>query len=277
VQKGWLTRTVGGRKIEHIPCPHPNVAVDLDAPAVGVLHTIEGSIDSGMSVFRRHYAPHFTLDDRQIIQLIPLGFIGAACENHVGGVETNFIVRAQIEVAGRSKTKSWLPDAGTMEALADLMATLERAADIPLTRPFSDQMPPLPWAVMKFSRRNAGKWGKTSGWFGHVEVPENRHWDPGAFRWKEVLDLARTLAASPDDTPNAKRQPAMTKPPRPIPDWFWTWLRWRLGAGEFKRFGPHNMKHRPELPFGGKGQKPIPAWAWNKLGQFTAARQGPHP
>ncbi len=277
MQKGWLKTTVGGRKIEHIPCPNPGISVDLTAPAAGVLHTIEGSLGSGLSVFQSHFAPHFALDGRRIIQLLPLGVIGCACENQSGGVETNRLVRAQIEVAGKSKTKSWLPDPATTEALADLLATLKRAAEIPLKRPFPEKMPPLPWATATFSRRSAGKWGKTAGWFGHVEVPENSHWDPGALQWTKLLPLARKIAAGEGHASTPKRDPGAMKPPSPIPQWYSTWLSWRLGEGKFKRFGPHDMKHRPELPFGGKGQEPIPPWAWTKAGQFVAARRGPHP
>jgi hypothetical protein len=29
MQTGWLKSTVGGRKIEHLPCPSPGGAVDL--------------------------------------------------------------------------------------------------------------------------------------------------------------------------------------------------------------------------------------------------------
>lgn len=75
----------------------------------------------------------------------------------------------------------------------------------------------------------------------------------------------------------AAAKPRVANPPTPIPEWFWTWLKWRLGEGEFKKFGPHDMKNRPELPFGGKGQAPVPPWAWTKAKQFLAARHGPHP
>ena len=146
MQKGFLKTTLGGRQIEHIPCPHPSIPVDLEAPAVGVLHTVEGSLGSGLSVFQNRNAPHFTLDGRRIIQLVPLGMIGLSLRNPAGGVETNPVVRAQIELAGKSNKKSWLPDEPTTAALADLLATLERAAEIPLSRPFAEKMPPLPWA-----------------------------------------------------------------------------------------------------------------------------------
>ncbi|MGZ4333924.1 MAG: hypothetical protein ACXVRJ_06580 [Gaiellaceae bacterium] len=277
MQKGFLTATIGGRQIEHIPCPHPGVPVDPKAPPAGVLHTIEGGLGSGLAVFQQHFAPHFALDGQRIAQLIPLGMIACALENHVGGPETNHLARAQIEVAGSSQQSSWLPDADTTEVLADLLATLERAADIPLTRPFEDKMPALPWATQSFSRRSAGKWGTTSGWFGHVEVPENEHWDPGALQWTKLLARAEEIAGSDSRELTTGRQPRPTKPPKPLPDWYWVWLRWRLGEGEFKEFGPHDMGHRPELPFGGTGQAPVPAWAWQKATAFTAARNTPHP
>jgi hypothetical protein len=547
MQTGWLKTTVGGRKIEHIRCPNPGGSVDMSAPPAGILHTIEGNLESGIGVFRHHFAPHFALDGRQIVQLLPLGVFGCACENRAGGVETNRLARAQIEVAGNSSTKPWLPDPATTNTLADLLATLEQVADIPLKRPFPDAMPPQPWATTTFSRRNAGKWGKTAGWFGHVEVPENcvapetpilcadlswrpaaeletgdeivaftdvpegapmqmpgrrfataalvhnyairkpcfeiaaggrvvtasadhpwlvrrpaprasgagirmawiwvrsdeledgdllaelaepwtgdrswdagwlagildgdgslhrseraekgifwqmivgqrqsrtlerlvdafdergfavtvterprdqgfphrqrffdvkllggraavtrlmgeirpprfweradvrslweggrvdrsvkyvpveeviavgeqpvasietsvgtfitdgflshnSHWDPGAFQWKKVLAAARAISKG-GKAPMISRRSTTSRAPTKPPAWFWTWLRWRLGEGEFESFGPHSAKNRPELPFGGKGQEPIPAWAWHPAQQFVAARKEPH-
>ena len=67
MQRGFLNKTLGGKRIEHIPCPHPHVEVDMSAPPVGVLHTIEGSLGSGLSVFQNRNAPHFALDGRSII------------------------------------------------------------------------------------------------------------------------------------------------------------------------------------------------------------------
>jgi|SRR5215213_1546868 len=272
MQQGWLNKTVGGRTIQHIPCPNPGVPVNLSAPAVGVMHTIEGSLGSGMSVFRRHFAPTFAHDGDRIIQLVPLGMMAAALENRPGGVETNRIVRAQIETAGHSKEDPWLPEDGAADVLADLLATLHHAAEIPLTRPFSEAMPPKPWASDRFPRRHAGKWGKAAGWFGHVEVPENAHWDPGALKWNTVLRKARTFAGADAPTPSkAKAHPRVDAPPDKLPDWYWLWLQWVLGEGEFKRFGPRVEGRRPpEAP------ERIPAWAWTKLGEFTAARNVPH-
>jgi hypothetical protein len=271
MQKGWLTKTIGGRPIEHIPCPNPGAPVDPDAPPTGVLHTVEGSLESGLAVFRQHYASHFILDAGRIVQLVPLGTMAAALENHPGGVETNAITRAQIEVAGNSLQAPWCCDDPTLDVVADLLATLEHTAEIPLTRPFPDELPPPPWAVYGFARRNAGKWGKVAGWYGHIEVPENEHWDPGAFEWTKVMAKAQKLSRGDGPSPRPKPHPAPPKIPKPIPQWFWTWLQWLLGEGEFAGQGPKDPDVRPaDAPL------PIPAWAWVKAGQFTHARKEPH-
>lgn len=269
MKHGWLTKTVGGRTIEHIPCPNPGGTVDEAAPATGVIHTVEGSLDSGLGVFRQHFAPHFVLDGERVIQLVPLGTMAAALENRPGGVETNSITRAQIEVAGHSSEDPWECDEATGEALADLMATLADAAEIPLERPFEDKMPAKPWATTKFVRRGAGKWGHVAGWYGHVEVPENEHWDPGAFEWSKTIARAKALAGGGRSTLDAHPKPG--KAPTPLPDWYWTWLAWLLGEGDFKAFGPRSAGHRPA-----DAPEKIPAWAWVKAGQFTAARNEPH-
>ncbi len=269
MQHGWLTKTVGGHTIEHIPCPNPGGAVDEIAPPMGVLHTIEGSLESGLGVFRVHYAPHFTLDEERIIQLVPLGTMAAALENHPGGVETNSITRAQIEVAGHSNEQPWMCDAPTTKMLADLLATLVGAAGIPLERPFPDEMPPTPWATYDFARRTAGKWGHVPGWYGHVEVPENAHWDCGAFKWSELL--AQANAAGGGAAPNVDPHSSQETAPKPLPDWYWQWLAWLLGEGDFKPFGARSAVHRPAT-----APPKIPAWAWVKAGQFTADRKEPH-
>ena len=268
--KGWLEKTIGGHRIDHVECPHPGL-VNEDAPPAGVMHTIEGSLESGLAVFHQHYAPHFTLDSRRIVQLVPLGYMAAALENRLGGVETNSVVRAQIELAGNSREKPWLPDNGALNLLADLLATLQLAAGIPLHRPYPDAMPPPPWATTSFTRRRDGKWGKVDGWYGHVEVPENEHWDPGALRWSVLLEEAEKIAAADVPAPKPVPHPTPAKQPRHVPAWFWLWLAWRLGE-----------KH-PDKDFRGHALDPawrpasaparIPDWAWAKASAYIAARR----
>lgn len=190
--KPWLAKTSDGKyKIEHIPCPHPDGRVDMRKPPTGVEHTTEGTNWDGLvEEFKQHFAPHFLVAPHRIAQLVPLGYMAAALE-HDGPTETNRYARAQIETVGFSKTSPYSFDAATSETLASLLATLKVEARIPLSRPFPDAMPPQPWATRSFVRRHAGKWGKVGGWYGHVEVPENSHWDPGALRWSLLLDAAK--------------------------------------------------------------------------------------
>ena len=54
-----------------------------------MLHTTEGGWTGSMSVFHRHYAPHFILgkdnEDKSkvhIAQLVPIGNIGSSCRAH---------------------------------------------------------------------------------------------------------------------------------------------------------------------------------------------------
>jgi len=200
--KSWLSKTCDGKyAIQRVPCPGPGGQVDLKRPPAGVMHTTEGPFDSALSVFRKHYAPTFLVGQRKIAQLLPLGAMAAALENRSGGVETNRWARVQIEVAGFSKTTPYLFDAATTDALASLLATLKVEAGIPLARPYPDAMPSQPWATPAFRRRKDGKWGKTAGWFGHVEVPENSHWDPGALRWEALLLKAMQRLPKPKPPP----------------------------------------------------------------------------
>lgn len=201
MQTGWLTRADSYRVEKH-RCPQTAGTVNVNAPATGVLHTTEGSLESALTVFEQHYAPHFLVGvdhagKPRILQLLPLGAAAAALEHRPGTQETNTVVRVQVELVGHSKTAPWLPDPKTLDVLAALLATVATAADIPLKRPYIDAMPPQPWAVATFARRHDGKFGHQAGWFGHVEVPGNDHWDPGALRWSTVLAAARKKLPPP--------------------------------------------------------------------------------
>lgn len=48
--------------------------------------------------------------------------------------------------------------------------------------------------------------------------------------------------------------------PIPLPAWFWPWVRWRRGVGEFAPYGPANPSMRPK-----SAPARISAWAWARL------------
>lgn len=56
--------------------------------------------------------------------------------------------------------------------------------------------------------------------------------------------------------------------PIPLPNWFYTWVAWKLGEGAFKTFGPANPRHRPKnIP------ARIPLRVWTAYGLFLARRK----
>jgi hypothetical protein len=236
MQKGWLAQA-GPYKIEHVPCPDYAGDVDPSAPPKGVLHTTEGGWDGSMAVFRQHYAPHFVVGPGRIAQLLPLGRAAAALE-HNGWPETNRVARVQIEIVGNSKRSTWLPDAKTVDALAWLMAELERVAGVPLAHVAPD--------------RNASAWLRARGWCGHIDVPGNAHWDPGALNWPVLMQHAKARC---DGAALRARKG------------FWAWLTWYLGEGDWKPYGPRNASARPNVP------KRIPSGWWKHLQSFLAARK----
>jgi hypothetical protein len=202
----WLTEAFGYR-IERIAVPHSSERIHPPVPA-GVLHTTEGSWESALSVFRQHYAPTFMVGrDKtghvRIAQFCPLGYMSAALE-HNHAPETNRWATAQIELVAHSSERPWSVGEDVEDALAALMAKLKQEQGIRLRRPFSDTMPPGPWAVESFSRRHAGFWGKWNGWYGHVEIPGNAHWDPGCYKWGPLMEKAQALLAPPPPPPPAK-------------------------------------------------------------------------
>jgi len=188
--KPWL-ETAGRFTVEHIPCPHASLPVNLSAVRKGVLHTTEGHWEDGLAVFKVHYAPHFLVGPGRIAQLVQLGTIGSAL------VHRNADVIAQIEVCGFSQQTPWMFDEPTMEALAALMATLNRECGIPLTHYWKDGDYGL---YGDNPHRHAGIWDSVAGWYGHGDVPSlpppNRqedHWDPGALKWSELLARAAAM------------------------------------------------------------------------------------
>jgi hypothetical protein len=227
--------SAGRYRVEQATCPATG-PVTLSAPRAGVLHTTEGPFESAYAEFTTHYAPHFLVGrDKtgkiRIAQFVSLGKWASALENHAGGTETNKIAVAQIEVAANSKTTPWQLDSGVLDALASLLAVLHTECGIPLSRPFPDAMPPPPWAVESFSRRHANKWGKIAGWYGHIEIPENSHWDPGAYKWAELLAAAKAKITKPMPS---KRYVTYWGMRVRVGSKLYKWIRKMIGRGAFK-------------------------------------------
>lgn len=169
-------------------------AIDMKAPAIGVLHTIEWKyILSGYPRGCPTLAigkPGATTRSR-LEQWIPFGNYATALQNDPGGVETNRRIRVQIELAGYSSLQPWLPaDKEQTVQLASFMEWAKHNLDIPESRPFPDTLQSgVIWATEGNPRRRSGLFTRTPGWYGHVEIPENDHWDPGSLKTRVLLAL----------------------------------------------------------------------------------------
>lgn len=202
----WLAR-VGRFRVEHVPLPYWHGNVDLSAPRKGILHTTEGStIEGALSAYRaKQFTPTFTLgrDAKgrvRILQHKPLGIMGSTLANPYGGVDTNRLAVVQIELVGFSQRDPWYPEREVADALTSLMAALHWEAKIPL--------------VWKPCRRSAACWLSTAGWMGHIDVPENSHWDPGQL---DTARLLREVEAKTRTAHEAKRRPRVSDKVRTIP------------------------------------------------------------
>ena len=191
---------VGRFAVEQIPCPHESMAVYLNTPRTGVVHTTEGGWTGSLAVFKTHFAPHFLVGPGRIAQLVQVGTIGAALVTH------NWLALVQIEMIGYSKETLWVPDEETLEAVASLMAVCEAEYGIPLTHPWPDGVYGMARATDP--HRNHGEFGTVAGWFGHGDVPApDSHWDPGELKWSAFFDEARKVEAI--------KTPVPVAPPRP--------------------------------------------------------------
>lgn len=205
IERQWLN-SAAGIPVERVRVPCLSAGVSEGLPPKGVAHTTEGSWAGAMSVFRRHYAPHFMVGRDgsrvRIVQFCPLGTSAAALANRAGGVETNRWARAQIEIVGYSQRTRWLPDPGVLKAYAALLYELRSAAGIPL------RYVPNP-------TRNATVWRNSAGWFAHAGVPENSHWDVGQLDWPAAL--AKAAAHAPVVNPGHEPvKPPPVRGPRDV-------------------------------------------------------------
>lgn len=165
-----------------------------------VMHTIEGSVNSALSVFRNaSSASHLIVsvpsrpDGPRKIQLVPLNRSAFALQNKNGGAQTNRDSAIQVEMSGFARDQRYLT-AGDRQWLADNVV-----------RPIQQKLP-IPSRTTKFYDEKSGvgtlaayhtaiRWGATqwdnfSGFCGHQHVPENAHWDPGALNMTDILNRA---------------------------------------------------------------------------------------
>lgn len=144
-----------------------------------VHHTTEGSrADGAFQAFRRNKSdPHFTVDHQRIVQHVDTSVASRALRNVQGGVQTNRHSAIQIEVVGFAARAKALP---TLQNVAQLCRWLEQTHNIPQAWPAGYPKTATPAGKDPGGHnRSAAIWAAHGGHYGHSQVPENHHWDPG--------------------------------------------------------------------------------------------------
>lgn len=154
----------------------------ISAPWKIVIHSTEGSSAEGAfgAYQSRGIFPHFTVDQYRIYQHIDSSISASAVLNESGGVETNRARAIQIEMVGFADS----PKNQTMLGkVAEVCAWVEEVHGVahvwPAGRPKGSGGP---------HNRSSSLWMNESGYYGHSQVPENSHYDPGALS-DEELDI----------------------------------------------------------------------------------------
>lgn len=171
-------------------------------------HTTEGSTAAAaFQAFRAHRSdPHFTVDHQGIYQHVDTSVAARALRNVEGGVQTNRHSAIQIEVVGFAARAKALP---TLQNVAQLCRWLEQTHNIPQAWPAGFPKTATPAGKDPGGHnRSASIWASHGGHYGHSQVPENQHWDPGytAQEAMFVLSYNPNMAGFADPAVEALRE-----------------------------------------------------------------------
>jgi hypothetical protein len=146
----------------------------MNVPAKLVWHTTEGS---SLPAYSGSH-PHFTLNPQSgaLYQHISVKSGAMALRNLSGGAETNRANAIQVELIGfASQTQNW-SDAAYAN-IAELARWIEKHCGVARECHVTFQGSGGP-----FPKLSVEAWYAYRGHLGHQDVPEQDHWDPGAFK-----------------------------------------------------------------------------------------------
>lgn len=189
ITDGWLSGSLPDDTGKHWPIVrHEQTPTGLQKILVPnlVLHTTE--TDSYIPQLK--FPSNFQCGDGVIGQHIRLGFSGDAVLVHDNE-------NIGIEMVSRSKLYLWLPAESTLGPTVALVAWLHSAGRIKtgIKRPakWPDVLDRGPEAVLGYYRRHAGLWPNVPGVYGHVDLPDNQHYDPGSFNYPKFFARVQTV------------------------------------------------------------------------------------
>jgi hypothetical protein len=101
----------------------------------------------------------------------------------------------QVEIVGRSQLALWLPKPSSLNPLVALMALLHRRGFVATALRRPDSWPVrvdrLPAAVESYYRR--GQHYPEPFVFGHLEMQNDEHWDPGSLDYPKLFGMVRDV------------------------------------------------------------------------------------
>lgn len=181
---------------------HGGLGAYIGGPFKIVHHTTEGSSYAGArSAYEQNRSePHFTVDATTIFQHIDTAETARSLRNADGGVQTNRDSAVQIELvgfAGRPKDPSALANVARLCRWIESVHNVAQRWPNGLPRHSTNGSDP------GGHNRNSQTWDTQGGHFGHSQVPENDHWDPGytpaevAVVTPEMVPLGFVLESAP--------------------------------------------------------------------------------
>jgi hypothetical protein len=165
-------------------------------PLVGIPNLCLHTTETSSYVQRLKFPSQWQCGEGQIGQHIQLGLAGDA-------VNTWDSVLQQIEMVGHSQLGKWLPEEGTLGPVVALTAWLHKteriATGLKRPAPWPVVVDQLPAATTDYYRRHAGVFPQTQGVYGHIEIPDNSHWDPGGFNYPRFFARVQTAIGLEDE------------------------------------------------------------------------------
>ncbi len=168
-------------------------------PWRGVVHTTE---TVGMPKYSDGAtAPHLTYDPKtgRFYQHTSFAVAARALRNQPGGVQTNRRRAVQLEmicysdkrIADLSPSRLWVGDltSSNYDDIRGFAYWCEMAFGIGMVWPGKQARSSAEANAPGF-RMSPQTWEDYGGWCGHQHIPEQTHWDPGAFDWTEMLTPA---------------------------------------------------------------------------------------
>ena len=155
--------------------------------------------------------PHFEVaQDGSVIQYVAMSRNAKALWNEPAGVETNRQgICHQIEMVWEDPLTCDQMSDVQLRAVAAVCVFIHEQTGVRFVPPpmgfYSDERPLA--SVDGVLRMSFDEWTEWNGFVGHVNVPENDHWDPGRFPWDRFMSHVNQLTG--EDTMQVDERDAL--------------------------------------------------------------------